>query len=209
MIWPYPTTAGYARACIWFERTGLEAAIEALGSEHIVFETDYPHPTCTYPNGLELAAEALAGIEDPQVRRNLMGDNAARLYHLDRGRFDHRDRINLRHEGFRQEGQPRPRSGWDGVRPFQARTIRLRTRPGDRTRSPGHPGQHRPSDQRHHRNAAQRSDVPGVPARPRTSHPRGRGTRVHGAAGDEDSLRRARGHQQCRCCGWPPTKHGP
>ena len=70
-------------ACFWFERTGLDAAIEALGSEHIMFETDYPHPTCTYPNGLDLAAEALAGIADPQVRRNLMGDNAARLYHLD------------------------------------------------------------------------------------------------------------------------------
>ena len=70
-------------ACFWFERTGLDAAIEALGPEHIMFETDYPHPTCTYPNGLDLAAEALAGIADPQVRRNLMGDNAARLYNLE------------------------------------------------------------------------------------------------------------------------------
>jgi uncharacterized protein len=70
-------------ACFWFERSGLVAAVEALGAQNIMFETDYPHPTCTYPNGLELAAEALAGITDPQVRRNLMGDNAARLYHIE------------------------------------------------------------------------------------------------------------------------------
>jgi uncharacterized protein len=69
-------------ACFWFERSGLAAAVEALGAENIMFETDYPHPTCTYPNGLELAAESLAGITDLQVRRNLMGDNAARLYHI-------------------------------------------------------------------------------------------------------------------------------
>ena len=77
--------SGYFRrqihACFWFERTGLAAAIDTLGSEHIMFETDYPHPTCTYPNGLDLAAEALSGLE-PGVRRNLMGDNAARLYHI-------------------------------------------------------------------------------------------------------------------------------
>lgn len=70
-------------ACFWFERTGLDQAIDVLGAEHIMFETDYPHPTCTYPNGLELAAEALSHIPDSEVRRNLMGGNAARIYHLD------------------------------------------------------------------------------------------------------------------------------
>jgi uncharacterized protein len=70
-------------ACFWFERTGLGQAIDALGADHIMFETDYPHPTCTYPNGLDLAAEALSQIPDPDVRRKLMGGNAARLYRID------------------------------------------------------------------------------------------------------------------------------
>lgn len=79
--------SGYFRrqihACFWFERVGLDQAIDALGAERIMFETDYPHPTCTYPGGLDIAAEALSGIADPEVRRNLMGGNAARLYNLD------------------------------------------------------------------------------------------------------------------------------
>jgi predicted TIM-barrel fold metal-dependent hydrolase len=70
-------------ACFWFERTGLDQAIDTLGADHIMFETDYPHPTCTYPNGLDLAAEALSRIPDSDVRRKLMGGNAARLYRID------------------------------------------------------------------------------------------------------------------------------
>ncbi len=70
-------------SCFWFERQGLEQVISALGHEHVMFETDFPHPTCTYPNGLAFAAEALANIEDPQVISDLMGGNAARLYGID------------------------------------------------------------------------------------------------------------------------------
>lgn len=79
--------SGYLRrqvhACFWFEQHGLDHAIAALGADRILFETDYPHPTCTYPDGLDLAAGALAGVTDPEVRRKLMGGNAARLYRLD------------------------------------------------------------------------------------------------------------------------------
>ena len=70
-------------ACFWFEQTGLDQAINALGADHIMFETDYPHPTCTYPDGLDIAADALSHIEEPEVRRKLMGGNAARLYRID------------------------------------------------------------------------------------------------------------------------------
>jgi predicted TIM-barrel fold metal-dependent hydrolase len=68
--------------CFWFETDGIRQAIDVLGEDHILFETDYPHPTCTYPNGLDLAARALADCS-ASVRRKLMGGNAARLYHLD------------------------------------------------------------------------------------------------------------------------------
>jgi uncharacterized protein len=70
-------------SCFWFERQGIREAIEVLGWEHLMFETDYPHPTCTYPDGLGYAAAALGEIDDPAVRRGIMGANAARLYHID------------------------------------------------------------------------------------------------------------------------------
>ena len=69
-------------SCFWFERQGLNEAIEAIGPQHIMFETDYPHPTCLYPDGLDVAAEALAPV-DPSLRPDLMGGNAARLYRID------------------------------------------------------------------------------------------------------------------------------
>jgi uncharacterized protein len=71
-------------ACFWFEQRGVGAVIDALGHNHLMFETDYPHPTCTYPEGLEIAAEALAGFED-EVVGALMGGNATRLYRIDPG----------------------------------------------------------------------------------------------------------------------------
>jgi predicted TIM-barrel fold metal-dependent hydrolase len=70
-------------SCFWFERQGLQQVIDVLGHEHVMFETDFPHPTCTYPNGLAFAAEALAGIGDRAIVRDLMGGNAARLYGVD------------------------------------------------------------------------------------------------------------------------------
>jgi len=69
-------------SCFWFERRGLKEALEAVGWQHLMFETDYPHPTCTYPDGLEVAAEALSSVDDPEVRRGIMGGNAARLYRI-------------------------------------------------------------------------------------------------------------------------------
>ncbi len=69
-------------SCFWFERRGIPEAIRTLGWEHLMFETDYPHPTCTYPDGLAFAAEALADVDDDDARRGIMGENAARLYRI-------------------------------------------------------------------------------------------------------------------------------
>lgn len=67
--------------CFWFENRGLEAVIEALGADRILFETDYPHPTCLYPEPLPRVAEAVAGLDDGTVRM-IMQDNAAALYRI-------------------------------------------------------------------------------------------------------------------------------
>jgi uncharacterized protein len=66
-------------ACFWFERQGIQHVIDAIGHEHLLFETDFPHPTCTYPDGLKIAAEALSGM-DRSVTSDLLGGNASRLY---------------------------------------------------------------------------------------------------------------------------------
>ena len=46
-----------------------------------MFETDFPHPTCVYPDGLEHADAALDGVDDDDVA-GIMGLNAARLYDI-------------------------------------------------------------------------------------------------------------------------------
>lgn len=67
--------------CFWFERRGLRDMIERVGSDNVMFETDYPHPTCLYPDSCEVAASALADVPRDVVRK-VMQDNAAQLYHL-------------------------------------------------------------------------------------------------------------------------------
>ena len=65
--------------CFWFEANALQPTIDALGASQILFETDYPHPTCLYPDPLPRVEEAIAGIDDTTVRM-IMQDNAAALY---------------------------------------------------------------------------------------------------------------------------------
>ena len=50
--------------CFWFEHRMLEPVIDALGVTQVLFETDFPHPTCLYPDPLAWVDEALAGVDD-------------------------------------------------------------------------------------------------------------------------------------------------
>ena len=68
-------------ACYWFERRDVAHTFEVLGSDNILFETDFPHPTCLYPDSLTYAAEGLAGVS-PEVQRKVLQDNAAALYRI-------------------------------------------------------------------------------------------------------------------------------
>jgi predicted TIM-barrel fold metal-dependent hydrolase len=74
-------TAPVVDACFWFEREGVDRVVEALGHDRLLFETDFPHPTCLYPNGVDLARRALAAL-DTDIATALMGGNAARLYRV-------------------------------------------------------------------------------------------------------------------------------
>jgi len=59
----------------------LPDLIEAVGEDCILFETDFPHPTCLYPNPLA-SVEAKMETLAPETRRKIFGENAKKLYRL-------------------------------------------------------------------------------------------------------------------------------
>jgi predicted TIM-barrel fold metal-dependent hydrolase len=65
----------------WFEKSNIRAIIDTVGPDNILFETDFPHPTCLYPNPLELVADKMETLT-PEVQRKILGENAARLYRI-------------------------------------------------------------------------------------------------------------------------------
>jgi predicted TIM-barrel fold metal-dependent hydrolase len=67
--------------CFWFERKSFRAALDTIGPDNIMFETDFPHPTCLYPNALEHVAETLRGL-DFGTKHKLLSANAARVYSI-------------------------------------------------------------------------------------------------------------------------------
>jgi predicted TIM-barrel fold metal-dependent hydrolase len=68
-------------ATTWFERTDLAAIVAAVGEDNIMFETDYPHPTCLYPDPLKTAEENMRDLS-PAVQRKILGETASKLYKL-------------------------------------------------------------------------------------------------------------------------------
>ncbi len=68
-------------ATTWFERTSLASIVAAVGEDNIMFETDYPHPTCLYPDPLKTAEENMRDLSTT-AQRKILGENAAKLYHL-------------------------------------------------------------------------------------------------------------------------------
>ena len=71
-------------ATFWFEtgRGHLQQLVDNVGEDNILFETDFPHPTCLYPDPLGAVEEQLATLR-PETRRKIMGDNAIALYRID------------------------------------------------------------------------------------------------------------------------------
>ena len=70
-------------ATFWFEnnRNNLPALIESVGEDCILFETDFPHPTCLYPNPLQSVATKMATLSTG-ARDKILGENARKLYRL-------------------------------------------------------------------------------------------------------------------------------
>jgi predicted TIM-barrel fold metal-dependent hydrolase len=66
-------------ATMWFERTDVVQVVAAVGEDNILFETDFPHPTCLFPAPLETAARNMAELSQT-AQRKILGGNAAALY---------------------------------------------------------------------------------------------------------------------------------
>jgi predicted TIM-barrel fold metal-dependent hydrolase len=63
----------------WFETSGPSHLLEDIGFDNVMFETDFPHPTCLYPSAVEHALKVLEPW-GADVQHRVMHDNAARVY---------------------------------------------------------------------------------------------------------------------------------
>jgi predicted TIM-barrel fold metal-dependent hydrolase len=68
-------------SCYWFEKAGPERMLDVIGIDNVLFESDFPHPTCLYPSPVERAFKVLESW-GPEAQRKVMGGNAARIYNL-------------------------------------------------------------------------------------------------------------------------------
>ena len=59
----------------------LPSLVKAVGEDNILFETDFPHPTCLYPDPLTSANENMRELSET-ARNKILGGNAASLYRL-------------------------------------------------------------------------------------------------------------------------------
>jgi len=64
----------------WFEQSGVELR-NTIGVDNIMWESDYPHITSTYPNSKEAVERAVAGVPREDREKMLYG-TAVKLYKL-------------------------------------------------------------------------------------------------------------------------------
>ncbi len=75
-------------ACFWFEETSALKAIEAIGPDNFLYETDFPHPTSMSPGPNSVAIypkdfiEKNLGHLPEETLRKLLQTNSSKLYHL-------------------------------------------------------------------------------------------------------------------------------
>ena len=65
----------------WFETVGIQLR-DCIGIDNILWESDFPHITSTYPHSWDAVEHSLKGVSASDREKVLFG-NAARLYRLD------------------------------------------------------------------------------------------------------------------------------
>ena len=69
-------------ACTFFERKNFVKTVRQVGADNIMFETDFPHPACLFPDGIEYMTDAIAELTYEE-RVKIFSTNAAKLYNID------------------------------------------------------------------------------------------------------------------------------
>ena len=73
----------FRRQCyvnFWYEETGI-ALRHSIGVDNIMWESDFPHPTGSYPNSREYIKRSLENVPEDEKRKILV-DNAIRVFNL-------------------------------------------------------------------------------------------------------------------------------
>jgi predicted TIM-barrel fold metal-dependent hydrolase len=81
---PLPPSEYFRRQCyvtFWFEAAGLKILRDHVGLDNVMFGSDFPHPTGTWPSTRACIERSLEGLTDGE-RRKLMVDNAVRVFGL-------------------------------------------------------------------------------------------------------------------------------
>jgi len=68
--------------CFWFEKRNLANSVRAVGVDRVMFETDFPHPTCVFPESADFVKSGLAELSWNE-RNQILSLNARRLYKID------------------------------------------------------------------------------------------------------------------------------
>src|SRR6476661_6409045 len=66
----------------WHERHGIKNRDE-IGVDKIMYSTDYPHGTTTWPKSIWCRTRSLQDVESVDERKKILMDNAIELYKLD------------------------------------------------------------------------------------------------------------------------------
>src|SRR5262249_47885667 len=66
------------RVTFWYERAGNRMR-DVIGVDNILWASDYPHGTSSYPTSRELIEQVLGDV-DPAERRKLLCENVLRVY---------------------------------------------------------------------------------------------------------------------------------
>jgi predicted TIM-barrel fold metal-dependent hydrolase len=77
---PSDTFRRQIHTSFWFEQSGIELR-DLIGVDRILWESDYPHITSTFPDSQEHVERVVGGVPDEE-RRQMLYQNAMRLYDL-------------------------------------------------------------------------------------------------------------------------------
>jgi predicted TIM-barrel fold metal-dependent hydrolase len=70
-------------SCYWFEHVAPRRLLDDIGVDRVLFETDFPHPTCMYGDAVRTAVRAGLGDQPIETQRKILFENAAALYGIE------------------------------------------------------------------------------------------------------------------------------